>query len=402
MLNPFSDPEIQDIAVKGYQDTKYLANTIFPETFYLPFSSLHSKIVGAIDNPYYKYVVIAAPRGIGKTTLARLLGQKAIMYRDSKFIVYISESASSAEMQTENIKRELLANKKAQIFGKINVKSHVLDESFSKKSWVANNHTFVLPRGSGQQVRGLNWIRYRPDLFIIDDLEDKETINNESIRESRREWFYSDVMKAKPTGSDTNYKFVYIDTVKHEDSLVGELLNDPRWLSLRLSVCDDDYKTLAPEFMSQKELDDEIEYHRRNRIMDLFAMEFMSQPISREAAAFKSEYLKYYSETDEDFVSIIPRLENVVIIDPAKTANPANAQTGLVVWGIDMETGALYLREARGEYLHPDEIYGRAFELADRYNARVIGYEITGLNEFITHPFKNAMMQGVKIMSLLN
>ena len=269
-----------------------MAKVLFEEQFEAPFSSLHEQMFKAIDSDSNK-VVVAAPRGIGKTTIARLIASKAILFRDKRFICYVSNSATSAEMQTENIKMELLANQDVKkIFG--NVKHSLydsVDELFSKKTWVANGHTMILPRGSGQQIRGLNWIRYRPDLFIIDDLEDTDTLNNEEIRKKRKQWFFGDLMKAVPR-LHKNWKIIYIDTVKHEDSLIQELIDSDDWESIRLSICDDQYKTLAPDFMPQEELDSELESHRNKKIMDVFAMEFMSVPVSKETASFRSEYFR--------------------------------------------------------------------------------------------------------------
>ena len=392
-MNQNLNTEVKEILSECYADSKYMAKVLFNDQFEAPFSRLHDQIFDVIDSDSNK-VVIAAPRGIGKTTIARLIASKAILFRDKRFICYVSNSATSAEMQTENIKMELLANQDIRkIFG--NVKHSLyesIDELFSKKTWVANGHTMILPRGSGQQIRGLNWIRYRPDLFIIDDLEDTDTLNNEEIRKKRKQWFFGDLMKAVPR-LHKNWKIIYIDTVKHEDSLIQDLLDAPDWTSIRLSICDDNYKTLAPEFMPQEELEEELESHRNKKLMDVFAMEFMSVPVSRETASFKSEYFIYHDETSKKFIERLPYIENVVIVDPAKTSQMHNAESGIVVWGVDVETNALYLRQAIGEHLHPDELYDRTFQVAKQYNSRVVGIEVTGLNEFITYPFKNEMIR---------
>lgn len=387
------DSELQDILMEGYIHTDIFAKTFFPEIFELPFGDLHRQIFEAIDSPDPK-VVVAAPRGIGKTSIAGVYAAKKIVYRDSHFITYISNSATSAEMQTENIKSNIRSNKALKdLFG--DIKSSPYSDGndyFSKKTWIANGYSIVLPRGSGQQIRGLNWIRFRPDIFVIDDLEDTDTLDNETIRQDRKIWFFGDVLKAKPIGGKP-YKFIYIDTVKHEDSLIEELLDSDGWTSLRLSICDDNYQTLVPEFKSQEELDAELADHRKRHIMDVFARENQSIPISKEAASFKSEYFRYYREDSAPFIKRRPYIENVVIADPSKTSNPSNAQSGIIAWGVDVESNALYLREARGEYYHPEQLYADIFETALKYNARVIGLEVTGLNEFITYPFRNEMMR---------
>jgi len=162
---------------------------------------------------------------------------------------------------------------------------------------------------------------------------------------------------------------------------------------------------MAPDFMPQDVLDAELEMHRREKIMDIFSREYMSIPISREDATFKPEMYKYYNETDLNFAERerTGKILSVLLIDPAKTAKLHNAQSGLVVWGIDVESNALYLREALGLYLHPDELYDTALNLASLYNVTVIGLETNSLNEFIMQPFRNAMVmrgKGYQIVEL--
>ena len=325
-------------------------------------------------------------------------------------------------MQTENLKKDLLGADIRRVFGRI--KAQVpgdIDESWSKKAWVAMvgslcecghtlnglcefcntvgeaHYTFVLPRGAGQQIRGLVWKapdgrNIRPDLIIADDEEDPENIKSEEWRYKNKEWFFADVMHCFPR-IEKDWEIFYIDTLKHEDSLMQMLLESSDWDSLILPACDDNYQTLAPDFISQEELDEMVEIARRDGTLDVFAREIMCNPISREDATFRQEYFEHYKEDDKEFRERLPRLINVVLIDPAKTAKKHSAESGFVVWGVDIELGTLYLRYAAGERLHPDQIWDRGIELALQYEARVIGIEDTGLGEFATYPLVNEIMR---------
>jgi hypothetical protein len=358
-----------------------------------------------IDDPSVEYVVITAPRGVGKTTIMKILACKYIHFQEAKFICYISKSEGHAILQTEDIKNKLITSRLGKKwFPKIKVKPSEsrdgLEEEFSKKSWVAGGNTIIMPRGSGQQVRGLNWRDYRPDLFIVDDLEDTQNIKNEVIRKERYNWFYTDVLEARQQIRDKkyqkqNFKMIYIDTVKHEGALIEDLFEDPRFEHLRLSVCDENEKTLFPVHWPQEELNKKIKYHRETRTMDLFAMEWLCEPIATEDSAFSKDYFKYYDEDDREFLSRCRngKIRNVVIGDPAKTAKMHNAQSGLVVWGVDVKSNALYMREARGEFWHPNEFYDALLEASVRYNAIATGVEVTGLNEFIQQPLANEVIR---------
>ncbi len=390
---------VKELLGRTANDTQRFGEIWFKDSFYAPSEpKLHGKIYKLVDSKAQK-IVIASGRGIGKTTIARLVANKGILYNDVKFICYVSKSEGHAMMQTENIKNELISNPLIQkVFGNVKVADYAsgLSEEFSKKSWVAFGRTLVVPRGSGQQVRGLNWRGFRPDLIIIDDLEDTQNLNNEFIRNDRWQWFDSDVVEAIPQIDDEEYarqkwRILYIDTIKHADALILKLLEDPEWASTSLSVCDKNYKTIVPVYYSQEKLDKKLEHHRNNRTMDIFAMEFMAQPVSREAASFKPEYFKYYSATDDWYKKQEKDLHSVVLIDPAKTANMANAQSGIVNWKINLKTGAMLFHEGRGEYHHPDQLYADSIDTCVRGGGNIIAVETTGLNEFVTHPFRTAI-----------
>ena len=154
------DDIIQDILSSMYLSTRVFATTIFPNLFSSSFSPLHTQIFDLLDSGARK-IAIAAPRGIGKTTIARTVAAKGILWRDINFISYVSNSATVAEMQTENLKHELLSNVYVkELFGDITITDtegpKKAEESFSKKAWTAFGSTYVLPRGAGQQIRGLN------------------------------------------------------------------------------------------------------------------------------------------------------------------------------------------------------------------------------------------------------
>jgi len=231
----------------------------------------------------------------------------------------------------------------------------------------------------------------RPDVIVIDDLEDPETIENDEIRAKRKVWFHGDLVKAV-SRIDKNWQIVYIDTLKHEDALLQDLLDHPDWESVRLEMFGDDYKSNAPEFMSDKDVMKEVDYHRSAGLLDVLYREFRNLPISTEDATFRPEYFQYYSEPElANNKKVI--LETVVIIDPAKTVKLHSAESAIVGVGIDRASARLYVRDVVSRKMYPDELYDEMFSMCARLGAFVIGVEVTSLNEFITQPIRNEMFK---------
>ena len=373
-----------------YKHSSVFNKTFLPDAFNTEYSILHKQILAAIDSGQQK-VVIAAPRGLGKTTMAKALVTKAILFREYEFISYVSNSETVAEMQTENIKRELRSNREIKkVFGDIaiNVDDPEIDNTFSKRSWVAFGNTFVIPRGAGQQVRGLLFKNYRPQLIIVDDLEKRDEMENPENRRKVKEWFRADLEKSVDRYSK-KWRLLYIDTLKHHDSLMQELLDSSDWFTLRLELCDDEYNSYVPAYMSTEEIKAEAEAHRKIGQLDVFYMEYRNLPVSKEDQSFKSEYFRYYDERDLDHKNI----ENIIIGDPAKTATMQSADSAIVGIGVNYHTGQIYIRDIVHGKMLPDQFYDELFAMRSRLKAHVIGVEVTGLEEFIRQPIENEMQK---------
>ena len=414
------DKQLQEILTQCSISTEVTAKTFFPERFYLSFAQqIHGKIFDLIDGPANK-VAIAAPRGWGKTSIVALaLMARWILFHHTEFICYINKSHDAASLQTENLRRELVTNKSIKhFFGDFKHREAgkaEFDEVFSKKAWVAYD-TLVWPRGAGQQVRGVLFKNDRPGLIVIDDLEDPEKVENDEIRAGWKQWLYADVIKAVPQIGPhaSDYKIVYIDTLKHEDSVLQMLLDSPDWKSVRLEACDDDFNPTAPEFKSKAQIEKDWQEHVDAGQTDVFFREYRNLPISTKDSSFQQGYFKYYNlppertfrqeidlKLSDADVQLNKNIETVILMDPAKTVKIHSAETAIIGVGIDLNSARLYIRDAISEKMYPDEIYGALFQMGISLDAKVMGIEETSLNEFIKQPIKNEMFKRGKFFELV-
>lgn len=396
--------DLKEIMARCCASTKVAAKVLFPERFHRPFSGLTDQIFRALDDDSARRVVIKAPRGWGKTSITNFaFPGRHVLFRDKRFIVPISNTATQAVMQAENMKMELRTNTTIKkLFGDIKTAGtgEDVDTTFSKEMWVANGQTLVMPRGAGQQVRGILYRNSRPDLIICDDLEDSESVRSEEQRKKLEEWFFADVCNSVDRGSKA-WKIVVIGTLLHEDSLLAKLLKDPEWAAIEIDLCSDDLRSNWPDFMSDAEVRELYESYKNKGQLDVFAREYRGVPIATETASFRQSYFKDYDESSDEFQKVKLRLENVVIIDPAKTTNFSSADSAIIGIGVDTQSSRLYVRDIVADKLHPDEIYDQAFAMADRIGARTIGYEVTSLNEFITYPFTTEMIKRRRFYQLV-
>lgn len=197
--------------------------------------------------------------------------------------------------------------------------------------------------------------------------------------------------------------FVYIDTLKHEDSLLALLLESDDWDSINLSICDENFKSRDPNYMTDEEIASEVEAHRQKGVLDEFFREYMNIPISTSDAVFMSKYFRYYEEVASNDIrvntlidhtlyvkpfSTTSAVETCVIIDPAKTVKLHSAESAIIGISFDRSADRIFVRDLVARKMHPDELYDEAFDMVKRLRARVLAVEVTGLNEFITYPIK--------------
>ena len=401
------DSEIQDILVESFRSTKTFAKVFFPERFTATFSPLHDQIFELIDSGEQR-IAIAAPRGIGKTSIVGLaLAAKNILFQSSKFLPYVSQSFDSSLLQTENLKVELQSNDLIRtLFGRVKAEAgEAADSTFSKKSWIAkfdreSHGTLVYPRGANQQIRGILYRNARPDLFIFDDFEDPDDVLNEDLRRKLENRFFADFMKAV-SRVDKNWRAIYIDTLKHEDALLQKLLDSPDWCSLRLEICDDELRSNAPSFVSDEDIRKEHESHKQKGLLDVFYREFRNLPISTEDAVFKAESFKYFVESPEGLVAYEPdgsttkipirELVTVVIVDPAKTVKLSSADSAVLVIGIHRQTGRIFVRNIEADKFEPDVLLDTMFAQCQQFRATVLAVETTGIDRWISQPIENLL-----------
>jgi predicted phage terminase large subunit-like protein len=387
--NTFIDPDLCDLLAACHGSSKLIAEIFMSkDTFTRPFDPPHLQMFDILDDPCIRRKLIVAPRGIGKTTIvSKPFLIRHILFQNKRHIVYVSKTNTHALNQTENLKWELMTNPYfSRIFGSIK------SDNFSKDEWITSSGVKVVPRGAGQQIRGLLFRQWRPDLIVIDDLEDPELVLNEDHRAKLWDWFHADVMNSLAVDGE----IVIIGSLLHEKSLLARLLTlTSQWKTLKLRIWDEQHVSLFPNYKSTEEIRKIFEEHRETGSLDLFARELCGDVISKENARFQQSMFKYYNEDPSNQLDsnpyMNPAVENVILMDVAKTLGNKADFTAIVGVGINTETARIFVRDIVNSRLHPDEAFETAYQMARRLRTHVYGFEVTSLNEYITQPFANFM-----------
>jgi predicted phage terminase large subunit-like protein len=198
----------------------------FPDVFTSEFCEFHRDVFRKIEGYILsgdhgglkKYMARAAPRGHGKSQIISMgLPLWCACYGYRFNILIVSDTAEQAAQFINDIKGELEENEALIAdFGNL----------VGKKTWktdkiVTANGVHCCAKGAGQKLRGIKYRNKRPDLVIVDDLENDESVETEGQRKKLFNWF----MKALLKCGFTDTIFIYIGTILHYEALLYKVLH---------------------------------------------------------------------------------------------------------------------------------------------------------------------------------
>jgi hypothetical protein len=67
------------------------------------------------------------------------------------------------------------------------------------------------------------------DIWVIDDIQDQQTVYTQDMRDKTRNWFATDLMSRKVSGDGYSNAFIYIGSRQHPDDIAGHLLDNSEW-----------------------------------------------------------------------------------------------------------------------------------------------------------------------------
>ncbi|MCG5260412.1 hypothetical protein EM868_00395 [Cupriavidus gilardii] len=182
-----------------------------------------------IDAPRGKRVNISAPRGEAKSTLVTQVFSLLCIIRQSKhYIPIVMDSQDQAQMMLEAIKVELTDNPRlAMDFPEHVGKGRVWNVGVALTATDIKLQAF----GSGKRMRGMRHGPYRPDLVLLDDIENDENVQQKAQRDKLERWLKKVVMPLGPP--DGSMDILYLNTILHYDGVANRVHNSPLWESVK-------------------------------------------------------------------------------------------------------------------------------------------------------------------------
>jgi len=246
------------------------------------------------ENWKINFLEIIAFRGSAKSTIA-ILGFTiwTIISRKAHFPVLLSDTFPQAKLHIYNLKTELENNKLLfQDFGPFEV----------NEEWTATN--IVLPgydarivvKSTGQKIRGIRHKQYRPDIFIIDDIENLEMIRTKEQRDKTYQWFLGDVIPA----GDKDTRYILIGNLLHSNAIMSRIREEIQEKGREGVI--KEYPFLIngkPIWMGKFRTKESIEAEMNKVDYRTWQREYLLKIIPEAGQEVRDEWIQYYDNAPE-------------------------------------------------------------------------------------------------------
>ena len=385
----------------GAIDMEFFGRAYFPHSFSKPSPEFHRELdaiwqqgvlkgrypLTAADTKMISRLpgtrrAVAAPRGHAKSTNLTFKGtMHSTLYGYKHYPIIISDSSEQAEGFLDNIRVEFEENTAIlEDFG-------VLAGSVWRSNVLLTKTNIKIEAiGSGKKIRGRKHRNWRPDLIILDDVENDENVRTPEQRKKLKDWFDKAVSKCGDDYTD----IIYIGTLLHYDSLLAKTLTNPAYRSIKykaviqFSQADDlwqQWETIFTDlsnddresealafFQAHKEAmleGTQVLWEEKLSYYDLMVMrvsegeasfnsEEQNEPINPDDCLFMEEWFDYYNEAEVNFGD--PAFDFFGFIDPSLGKTKRSDFSAIVTLAKHKGSGYMYVVDADIERRHPDRI----------------------------------------------
>lgn len=164
-----------------------------------------------------------APRGSAKSTLStQLFSLWCALRRQKRFIIIVMDVWEQAALMLEAIKVELESNPRLAM--------DFPDAVGEGRRWregeiVTRTDVMFLAAGARQKLRGRRFGPHRPDLVLLDDIENDENVASPEYRQKLESWVLKVVCELGPP--DGSMDLVIVGTILHHDAVLVRLSRKP-------------------------------------------------------------------------------------------------------------------------------------------------------------------------------
>lgn len=335
----------------------------YPDLFQAIWQMICSASLQAAGKPKY---ALGIPRGFSKTIMLKLYVIWLVLFSDRKFILIVCNTELHAFNFLADVSSMLDARNIVSIFGNWRAGMGDTDTKQMKKFSFRGRDIILAAIGSGSSPRGLNVNFVRPDIVIMDDMQNRDEAANPQVAKELMEWMLGTLMKAC---HPQRCVFIFVGNMyPFEGSILRKLKHSKSWISLITGAILADGNSIWPEHRSIEDLLEELATDEEQGHPEIFHAEVMNDEEGGTVSGIDVSKIPICPE------NITPEYAQggYIIIDPSlkkKTSDATGIGAILVFDGIPV------LWETVTKRLDPGETIQQATFMCIKYNMQLICVE---------------------------
>lgn len=333
----------------------------------------YGEIWPLLTNTAMQRALLAIPRDHAKTTLSKLAVVWYFLFTNHRFCVYLSNTNTIAKNACKDIMGYFNSPNFIATYGRIKV----IKESETDSLWIFEitmrdgrvKKCILRAVGAGQQMRGINIDNQRPDIAVVDDVEDNENTDSEVLQKKLDKWIFGPFIKALARRK----KIIWLGNMLQKTSLLARLSQRPNWNPVVFGALVKDAVTgaltpLWPERWSMEELIEDFQEYREMGLVETWMCEMMNMP-GHGVDGFTQEQLNFAPVPGPDEI-----LASWLVLDPAFGENASNDDSSITVHVLPRDGPAMIVDHRTGKF-REHELFDQMMSLARTWNAWVWGIE---------------------------
>jgi predicted phage terminase large subunit-like protein len=381
---------------RGRKDHFWFFQTYLPHYFEYPPAPFHRELISQIDwRPGPGEVVVpavdAAPRGGAKSTnvsFGYVIHQ--ICYALRHFPIIGSDTQDLASDLTGYIYLELLYNERLRCdFGEL------VRDNWPVDDFVTLNDVRLKAMGRGQRFRGLKHKQWRPDLIVLDDIENDQNVKNPDQVRKTLAWITRAVYPAiDPRGS-----LLWIGTILANRSALWIAINSTEepWRHWRRKLYRALYEEPGPDgkmhlvsYWPDNPLQTVAMLQQQKEKMGTLAFntEKQNDPINEEGV-FQEPWFRFYHPEEL-------RGKHLVVagfFDPSVEANATSDYKAIITVGWERREMIYYVLDAYIRKASIDAAIAAAYARHEQWGYWQFGVEVVAFQKLLLREFDRAAVQ---------
>ena len=205
----------EELLIRLFKDRRLAHRVVFGGAHKFATPLFHAEIIDRFHSKAIRNCVEITFRGGAKSTLAEEGVSLGTGFRDFAHCLIVGASIDRGRERLHAVRRHLENNEAMlELFGDLK------GRPWTDDMLETNTGRTIQAMGRGQSLRGTKSERIRPDLILLDDIEDAESLRTAEGRKKIQDWFFQELL---PMGDEPTMRVRILSNDRHPECLANIL-----------------------------------------------------------------------------------------------------------------------------------------------------------------------------------